>query len=127
MELKVAVIGMKAFKGTVNGSAIDSATLYAVVRLDSRYNKREEGSWNHKEGHAVEEWKLPTADHAFRLAHLKPSITNPVMVALEIERVSNGTESKEMVVDCRPVERSANTAPDPLTAKPAAAPVRAAA
>lgn len=125
MELKVAVIGMKAFKGTVQGSAIDSGTLYAVVRLDSRYNKREEGSWNHKEGHAVEEWKLPSAEHVFRMAHLKPSITNPVMVVLEIERVSNGTESKEMVIDARPVERAVNTASDPLTVKPA--PARAAA
>lgn len=127
MELKVAVIGMKAFKGTVNGSAIDSGTLFAVVRLDSRYNKREEGSWNHKEGHAIEEWKLPSADHVFRLAHLKPSISNPIMVTLEIERVSNGSESKEMVIDVRPVERVADKMFDPLTSKPAPAPARAAA
>lgn len=104
MEMVVEVVGMKAFKGTVDGSSLDGGTLYSLVRLDTRYNRAENGGENFKCGHALEEWKLPTAEHVLRLKHLNPSVKNPVFVRLEIERVSNGKESKEIVVDCLPVE-----------------------
>jgi hypothetical protein len=113
MELTVEVIGMKAFKGNVNGNNVDSGTLYAVVKLDERYNKEEAGSHNHKCGNAIEEWKLPSAEHVFRMKHLKPSMSNPIMVKLEIERVSNGKESAEMVIDCRPVEPAVQQVREP--------------
>lgn len=109
MELTVEVIGMKAFKGVVNGNQVDSGTLFAVVKLDERYNREDRESHNHKCGNAIEEWKLPSAEHVFRMKHLKPSMANPIVVKLDIERVSNGKESTEMVVDCRPVELAANT------------------
>jgi hypothetical protein len=107
MELLVDVIGMKAFRGKVQGETIDSGTLFAVVRLDERYNRKEADSHNHKCGHAVEEWKMPSAEHVLRMAHLKPSISNPVTMRLEVERVSNGKESKEQVIDCSPVQSAA--------------------
>ena len=101
MQMLVEVIGMKAFKDTLDGKAIDSATLYTVVKLDDRYNKP---GTNFKVGDALEEWKLGNAELVFRIAHLKPSMHNPVAMRLEVERVSNGRETKEIVTDATPVE-----------------------
>lgn len=104
MELTVEVIGMKAFKGSVDGKAIDSGVLYAVVKLDERRNRKDQDGTNWKFGHAIEEWKLPNAEAVMRMSHLQPSMKRPILVKLEIERVSNGSESREIVTDCRPVE-----------------------
>lgn len=111
MELKVELVGMKAFKGTLEGKPINSGTLYTMVKLDARYNKKDAESTNWKFGDSIEEWKVPDAEIVMRLAHLKPSVKNPVTVRLEVERVSNGRETKEVVLDCRPL----NDVPDPLT------------
>lgn len=97
MGLTVEVVGMKAFKGSVSGEAIDSATLFGRIKLDQRYNKPGE---NFKAGYSVEEWKMPNAETVFRMQHL----SLPFFCSLEIERVSNGKETKEMVIDARPVE-----------------------
>ena len=102
----VEVVGMKAFKGSVNGEFIDSATIYTRVRLDTRYNKPGE---NYKGGYAMEDWKLPNAECAFRMQHLP----FPFQASLEVERVSNGKETKEMVIDCVPAEL-AKAEPSPL-------------
>ena len=97
MALTIEVVGMKAFRGTVNGESINSGTLYGRIKLDQRFNKAGE---NFKGGYAVEEWKMPSAEVVFRMQHLP----FPFMCSLEIERVSNGKETKEMVIDVRPVE-----------------------
>lgn len=97
MAVTIEVIGMKAFKGSVNGEAIDSGTLFARIKLDTRYNKPGE---NFKAGHGAEEWKMPNAETVFRMQHLPL----PFMASLEVERVSNGKETKEMVIDCVPIE-----------------------
>lgn len=97
MAVTIEVVGMKAFRGTVNGEVIDSGTLYGRIKLDQRFNKPGE---NYKGGHAVEEWKMPNAETVFRMQHLP----FPFMAALEVERVSNGKETKEMVTDVRPIE-----------------------
>lgn len=106
MELVVEIVGMKAFKGTIDGKVIDSASLFGVVRLDSRFNKRDGSGINWKVGFALEEWKLPNSDVAMRMMHLNPSIKNPVSVKLEIERVSNGKESTEVIIDAVPLNKS---------------------
>lgn len=106
MELVVEIVGIKAFKGTIDGKAIDSASLFGVVRLDSRFNKRDGSGINWKVGFALEEWKLPNSDLAMRMMHLNPSIKNPVSVKLEIERVSNGKESTEVIIDAVPLNKS---------------------
>lgn len=81
MAITIEVVGMKAFKGSVNGEAIDSGTLYGRVKLDQRYNKPGE---NFKGGHAVEEWKVPTprlcsacSTSHFRSWHLSKSSAFP--------------------------------------------------
>lgn len=106
MELVVEIVGMKAFKGTIDGKVIDSASLFGVVRLDSRFNKRDGAGINWKVGFALEEWKLPNSDVAMRMMHLNPSIKNPISVKLEIERVSNGKESTEVIIDAVPLNKS---------------------
>lgn len=101
-QMIVEVVGMKCFKDTLDGKPIDSATLFSCVKLDERFNKP---GINFKTGHAIEEWKLGSAEIVFRIAHLKPSFTNPVLMRLELERVSNGKETKEIVLDAVPVEQ----------------------
>jgi hypothetical protein len=111
MELMVELVGMKAFKGKLDGKEINSGSLYTMVKLDERYNKKDQESTNWKFGHSIEEWRVPDADIVMRLAHLKPSVKHPVTVRLEVERVSNGRETKEVVLNCRPM----NDVADPLT------------
>jgi len=106
MELIVDVIGIKCFRGTVQGSKIDSGSVFAIVRLDERYNRVDHEGLNWKVGHSVEEWKLPSAEAGLKMSHLKPSIKNPVAMRLEIERVSNGSEVREVIVDIHPVSGS---------------------
>ena len=93
----IEVVGMKAFRGIVNGEGIDSGTLYGRVKLDQRYNRPGE---NFKGGHAVEDWKMPNAEVVFRMQHLP----FPFMCSLEVERVSNGKETKEITIDATPLE-----------------------
>ena len=101
MQVTVEVIGMKAFKGIIDGKSMDSGVLYSNVKLDERFNKVGE---NFKTGDALEEWKLGNSELVFRIAHLKPSKSNPILMKLEVERVSNGRETKEVVIDAVPVE-----------------------
>lgn len=97
MELTVEVIGMKAFKGNVQGDAIDSGKLFTRTKLNERNNRPGE---LFAKGEAIEEWKLPNAESVFRLQHLPM----PFMCKLEVERVSNGKETKEIVIEARPVD-----------------------
>lgn len=106
MELTVEVIGMKAFKGVVQGDAIDSGKLFARTKLNERNNRPGE---LFARGEAIEEWKLPDADAVFRMQHLPM----PFMCKLEIERVSNGKETREIVIEARPVELAAKPVLEP--------------
>lgn len=122
-QIHVEVVGMKAFKGVIDGKSMDSGVFYSMVRLDERFNKPGE---NFKSGNAIEEWKLGSSEIVFRVAHLKPSKDNPVMMRLEVERVSNGRETKEIVMDAMPLEQAHSASTDKPgaadTAKPSAAP-----
>ena len=112
MQITVEIIGMKAFKGSIDGKAINSGVFYSSVRLDERFNKSEtNGDMNWKTGHAVEEWKVGYAELIMRCAHLKPTIKKPVVMLLEVERVSNGKETTELVMDARPLEAVAVDTP----------------
>lgn len=97
MELTIEVVGYKAFKGFVQGEGINSGVLYSRVKLDDRYNKPGE---NIKAGITTEEWKVPNADIIFNFE----GIPLPFHAVLEIERVSNGKETKEIVLSARPHE-----------------------
>lgn len=103
MELTLEIIGLKAFKGSIDGKAINSGALYASVRLDERHNRDDDKGFNFKTGHAIEEWKVGDVELIKRVAHLKPSAKNPVVMRLEVERVSNGKETTEVVIDVNPM------------------------
>lgn len=127
-QIHVEVVGMKAFKGVIDGKSMDSGVFYSMVRLDERFNKPGE---NYKSGNAIEEWKLGSSELVFRVAHLKPSKDNPVMMLLEVERVSNGKETKEIVMDAFPVSQTYSAAPahqatstPPMPSAPAEQPLR---
>jgi hypothetical protein len=97
MELTVEVIGMKAFKGKVQNEFIDSGKLYTRTKLNERNNRTGE---LFSKGEVTEEWKLPNAEAVFRMQH----IPMPFTARLEVERVSNGKEAKEIVMEVRPVD-----------------------
>lgn len=110
MQVTVEVIGYKAFKGSIDGKVMNTGVFFSTVRLDERYNKTEGNDLNWKGGHCVEEWKVGDTDLIMRVVPLKPSIKNPVVMVLEIERVSNGKETTELVIDARPFENKATEA-----------------
>lgn len=110
MELTVEVIGMKAFKGKVQNDSIDSGKLYTRTKLNERNNRPGE---LFAKGEAIEEWKLPNAEAVFRMQH----IPMPFTAKLEVERVSNGKDTKEIVVEVRPVDAaSLSVLPEKRTA-----------
>lgn len=96
MELIIEVVGVKAFKDVINGETINSGAFYAEVKLDERYNTPGK---NVKRGKTTEEWKVP-ADIIFAF----DKYPTPFLAVLEVERVSNGKETKEIVVSARPHE-----------------------
>jgi hypothetical protein len=110
MNILVEVCGMKAFKGTIDGKSIDSGTLFARVKLDARNNKVGEHELNFKAGEAVEEWRMPNAAAVMSISHQQV----PFVCSLEVERVSNGRETKDVVVGCTVSSQNARPAPEPL-------------
>lgn len=119
MQITVEVIGYKAFKGSIDGKVMNTGVFFSIVRLDERFNKTEGNDLNWKGGHCVEEWKVGDTDLIMRVVPLKPSIKNPVAMVLEIERVSNGKETTELVIDARPLERQAAGSEPAAAAAPA--------
>lgn len=110
MELLVDVIGYKAFKGAINGSAIDNGELYAVVSLDDSYNRIDEDGLNWKAGCTVESWKIRSSDLVMKLSSLPaPSVKNPIACRLYVKRISNGRESREVITDIEPLQVNAKT------------------
>ena len=104
MEQVIEVVGFKAYKGFVQGEGINTGTLYSRVKMDERFNKPGE---NVKGGETTEEWKMPDADTVFRMQHLPL----PFAAVLEVERVSNGKETKQVVVSARPLEAPLSSRP----------------
>ena len=110
MELIVDVVGYKAFKGQIRESKIDNGELYALVELDTRYNKIEPDGTNWKSGYTVESWKVPSADLVLKLSSLPaPTVKNPIPCRLLIKRISNGSESREVITDIEPLNVNAKT------------------
>jgi len=102
MKIRMEVVGVKAFRGSIDGKLIDSGTVFCKVRMDERQNEVQRGSGevNFKAGEATEEWKLPDSGHALKLK----GRSLPCMVELDVERLSNGRETKEVVIGMELVE-----------------------
>ncbi|WP_430421118.1 hypothetical protein [Methylibium petroleiphilum] len=106
--MKVRVVGMKFFVGEVNGNKINSGKLYTECKLD---DSRNEGERQFAKGLFTEEWKVPS-QAVKRLAHLPL----PFDADLEVDRVGNGKESRELVIDVRPLNQAAPDRPQPVKA-----------
>ncbi len=93
--MKVKVIGLKRFEGVVDGKSIVSGKLFCEVKLDDSRNGEKQSA----KGFAAEELRV-SADIVKRLEHLPL----PFMADAETERVSNGKEAREVVIDVRPLD-----------------------
>ncbi|WHZ11200.1 MAG: hypothetical protein OJF60_001639 [Burkholderiaceae bacterium] len=89
------VVALKRWKGSLDGKAIDSAKLYIEVKLDDSRN----GVDQFAKGVFTEELRLPSSELVKRLERLPL----PFMAEVDTERVGNGRESREVVLDVRPV------------------------
>ena len=106
--MKVKVLGLRFFTGNIDGKNIDSGKLYTECKLDeSRGNAK---------GVFTEEWRV-TSELVKRFIELPL----PFHAILDTERVGNGRESREVVIDMRPLpsESPSRSAP---SASPSAAP-----
>jgi hypothetical protein len=96
--MRVKITGIKGFEGDVNGSKIDSGKIFAECKLDGRNNSERQFGF----GVFTEEFKLPSAEMARRIKH----IPLPFFAELHLERVGNGRESREIVVDVVPINNT---------------------
>ncbi|PTT89362.1 hypothetical protein DBR42_07930 [Pelomonas sp. HMWF004] len=96
--LRAEVVGFKRFKGAVDGKNIDSGKLFVLTRLNGSRNSAD----SHAAGTCTEEIKLPDGQFC-KVLELDQRVSRGeiVTVELELERVSNGRESSELVVGCK--------------------------
>lgn len=94
--MKVKITGFKYFTGTVDGKRIDSGKLYTECLLDNTRNDSEK-QW--AQGSFTEEWKVPV-DAIKRVMH----IPVPFMAELDVQRMGNGKEAREVVQDIKPLD-----------------------
>lgn len=97
--MKVKVVGAKRWKGTLDGKAVDSAKVFIEVKLDGSRNGDRDGTSAFAGGVCTEELKCPS-DAIKRVEH----IPFPYMAEVDTERVSNGRDVREVVIDIRPIE-----------------------
>lgn len=86
------VTGMKKFKGDIDGKHFDSTTIFVETRLDDRNGNRR--------GRCTMDYNAGTSDVFDRLK----SIELPAELELEWDTVSNGNDSKQIVIDVRPTK-----------------------
>jgi hypothetical protein len=93
--MKVTVTGLKFFEGVIDGKTIASGRFYTECKLhDPKGNSK---------GIFTEEWKV-TSELIKRLMHLPV----PFDADLQTERVGNGKETREMVIDLLPIGQKSN-------------------
>lgn len=107
MQVTVEIIGFKAFRGVIDGKTIDSGSVFSKVKMDTRNNSRKGQELNCKGGEAVEEWKLGSAELGAMFENKVPCVAR-----LELERVTNGKETKEVVIGVEIVSHAKLTAPE---------------
>lgn len=97
--MKVKIVGIKRWKGVLDGKTIDSAKVFIEVKMDGSRNGDRDGSSAFAGGFCTEELKCPS-EAIRRVEHLPL----PFYADLETERVSNGKTTSEVVLDVRPVD-----------------------
>jgi len=103
MEIKV--VGVKRWRGTLDGKSIDSAKLFAEVRMDDSRNGSRDGNDGFAAGIAFEELKLPGGSFCLPIeSYLNSGGKLPVLCDITVERVSNGKVVRELVTGVRVVD-----------------------
>lgn len=100
------IVGMKKFKGDIDGKFFDSTTVYIETRLDDRNGMRR--------GHCTNEFNAGKSETFDRLATLEL----PAEFEVEWDTVTNGRRSQQIIVGMRPHRPAATSAPA-APAKPA--------
>lgn len=90
------IVGIKRFAGRVDGNNIDSGKLFVECKLDDTRNSSDQLA----KGVFTEELRLPSSELVKRIEHLPL----PFIADIDTERVGNGKQSREVVLDVRPVE-----------------------
>lgn len=94
---RMEITGFKRFKGTVDGKAIDSGKVFVRVKIDDSRNSADQRAG----GFCTEELRVDPSILK-RIEH-NPM---PLICDVDTERVSNGKEAREVVIDIRPVDVS---------------------
>lgn len=94
MHQLVQLTGVKRFKGDIEGKSYDSTTLFCLLGLDS--------SSGDMFGKATAQYKFGTSDRFDEVKHLLRN--GPVAVVLEQEQVTNGKETKTIVIGIKPAQ-----------------------
>lgn len=102
------VVGMKRFEGNVDGKDLRSGKLYIEIRLDDSRNTEKQ----HSKGFFTEELAKVDPELIKRVEH----IPLPAYFDIDTERVGNGRESRELVLDIRPLEVVKPAVPAPKAA-----------
>lgn len=112
---RYTVTGFKWFTGTVDGKKMNSGKLFVQIRLDDSRNSAE----NFSKGYYTDMLDRVNPEILARIAHLPL----PFVAEIETERVGNGKESRELVIDVRPIEQPAKPAAAvPASSRPASQP-----
>lgn len=99
------VVGFKRFEGNVDGKDLKSGKVYIEVRLDDSRNAEKQFA----KGFFTEELAKVDVEIIKRVEHIQL----PALFDIETERVGNGRESRELVLDIRPVDQVRAAAPLP--------------
>lgn len=92
---KVKVVGVKWFKGNIDGKDLDSGTVFVEERLDDRRGTAK--------GYASTPYKVSSSAVAQALAKREM----PLVCQVEFDRVTNGKDSETIIADIRPSEDQA--------------------
>lgn len=90
---RVKVMGVKFFKGDIDGKGIDSGKIFVEEALDFTTGRAK--------GYASQEYSLGKAELAQAIMHHE----YPLIAEVEFLRVTNGDTSKNIVTNLRPIER----------------------
>lgn len=90
--MRVKVLGIKKFKGEVEGQHHDTSTIFVVMKQDE--------SKGTARGYVGQDLRYGLSDNYDKLQHL----TFPLEADIEIETVSNGKGSmRSIITDLKPV------------------------
>jgi len=93
MHKSIATItGMKKFKGDIDGRLFDSTTVFIETKMDDRNGTRR--------GVCTNDFNAGKSDVYDRLS----AIALPAEFEIEWDTVSNGSRTKQIIVDIRPAK-----------------------